>query len=113
DPGSLKTAIAEVFAEVEENDSGSAGADAFELLAPIPSEVAFAMIKSLSAGGNDPIGRQGSVSPSQENRATRTSSLPSTTQPVPEEEGGVSFITMLVFFFIALFVLKAILHRRR
>ncbi len=56
DPESLKRAIREVFAEVGGTATDVAQAEAFDLLAPIPTEVASAMIQSLSTSGNEPIG---------------------------------------------------------
>jgi hypothetical protein len=56
DPASLQQAVAEVLAEVSKPRSDAAGAEAFDLLAPIPTEVAAAAIQALSTSGNDPIG---------------------------------------------------------
>ena len=58
DPASLQRAVAEVLAEVSKPRSDAAGAEAFDLLAPIPTEVAAAAIQALSISGNDPIGTQ-------------------------------------------------------
>jgi hypothetical protein len=56
DPASLKRAVREAFAEIVGAGTDTTQADAFDLLAPIPSEVAAAMIQALSASGNHPIG---------------------------------------------------------
>ena len=56
DPASLQRAVAEVLAEVSKPRSDAAGTEAFELLAPIPVEVAAAAIQALSTSGNEPIG---------------------------------------------------------
>jgi uncharacterized protein YegL len=56
DPQSLKQAIAEVFAEVGSADGDAAQAEAFDLIAPLPYEVASGMIKALATSGNTPIG---------------------------------------------------------
>jgi len=58
DPSMLKKAVAEVFAEVADMDSGAADEDAFSQIAPIPNEMATAMLKALSSSGNHPIGDQ-------------------------------------------------------
>ncbi len=56
DPAALKKAIAEVLAEVSAADSAAAGQEAFDLLAPIPDEVAAAMLAALARANNRPIG---------------------------------------------------------
>src|SRR2546426_696257 len=58
DPASLNRAITEVFAEIAGTATDVAQAEAFEFLAPIPGEVASAMIQALSSSGNHPIGTQ-------------------------------------------------------
>lgn len=58
DPAALSRAIAEVFAEVGTSDSDVAGSEAFETIAPIPTESAMAIIQALSTSGNQPIGEQ-------------------------------------------------------
>ncbi len=59
DPESLRAAIADVFAEVSAADtSDAAGEDAFALLAPLPDDVAVAMVQALATSGNEPIGTQ-------------------------------------------------------
>jgi hypothetical protein len=55
DAASLKQAIAEVFAEVGGGKETVAQEDAFELLAPIPMQMAAAAIDALSNSGNQPI----------------------------------------------------------
>jgi len=56
DPASLNRAITEVFAEISGAATDVAQAEAFELIAPIPSDVAAAMIQALSSSANHPIG---------------------------------------------------------
>lgn len=56
DPASLNRAITEVFAEISGTATDGAQAEAFEFLAPIPGDVASAMIQALSSSGNHPIG---------------------------------------------------------
>lgn len=56
DPEALQRALAEVMAEVIRERTDVAGADAFELLAPIPVELAAAAVQALGRSGNHPIG---------------------------------------------------------
>jgi hypothetical protein len=59
DPAALKRALAEVFAEVgSSRTDAAADAEAFATLAPLPAEVAAAMIQALSTSGNQPIGEK-------------------------------------------------------
>lgn len=89
DPASLERAVAEVLAEVSKPRRDTADAEAFELLAPLPPEVAVAAIQALSTSGNDPIGaraaeRRGPGSaPAQPPSATAPSGPPSATTPAP------------------------------
>ena len=57
DPASLQRAIAEVFAELDGAGTDAAGEEAFDEIAPIPGEVAVAMLKALSSSGNEPVGQ--------------------------------------------------------
>jgi uncharacterized protein YegL len=62
DPESLRSAIAEVFAEVSAaGDADTAAEDAFAIIAPLPSGVAVAMVRSLATSGNEPIGQKPKV----------------------------------------------------
>ncbi len=67
DPKSLAKAIAEVFAEVGGAKNDATGKEVFELIAPLPSEIATAIIQALSASGNHPIGEK--PAPKQEPQA--------------------------------------------
>jgi len=60
-PGELKTAIADVFAEIAATGTDGPGDDAFAVIEPIPQEMAVSMLKALSSSGNQPIG-EGSAS---------------------------------------------------
>lgn len=57
DPASLEKAVAAVFAESTGN-ARDADASDFELIAPIPSEVASAALDALARSGNHPIGER-------------------------------------------------------
>lgn len=86
DPASLKRAVAEVFGEIGGRGDDVAGADAFAELKPIPTEIAQAMIQSLSSSGNQPIGErprasQPAVAPAPAPPATVTP--PSSARPTP------------------------------
>lgn len=56
DPASLEQAIREVFAELSNDSGGFSMEEAFELLAPFPTEAATAAIEALSNPANHPIG---------------------------------------------------------
>jgi uncharacterized protein YegL len=58
DPASLKKAIADVFAEVSVSGQDSVSKNVFQDIAPIPDEVAGAMIKALATINNDPVGHR-------------------------------------------------------
>lgn len=55
-PQELERAIAEVFVEVGADGLDVVGESAFAELAPIPNEVALAMLKAISTTANHPIG---------------------------------------------------------
>ena len=140
DPASLQRAVAEVLAEVSRPRSDAAGAEAFELLAPIPTEVAAAAIQALSTSGNDPIGtrpaerRRTATGPGPSPSATAPSAPPSATTPAapppaatvpspappPASTGGVGgFIRWIVatlagsvFFLVVFLALLMALVRR-
>ena len=79
DPESLRQAINEVFAEVSSSDTGTAGEDAFEMIADLPSDTASAMLKTLSTTGNEPI-RQHAEMRRADPSPQRGNSSPSTPQ---------------------------------
>jgi Ca-activated chloride channel family protein len=56
DPESLKKAVAEVFAEVSEKGTDAISSDAFEIIKPLPDEVADKLLKALVETDNSPIG---------------------------------------------------------
>lgn len=71
DPASLKRAIAEVFAEVSSTGDDGGIEEAFELLEPIPVEMASAIVQALATSGNHPIGTE-----ARETVAATASSVP-------------------------------------
>jgi len=78
DPASLEKAVAAVFAE-STGDARDADASDFELIAPIPNEVAAAALDALATSGNHPIGRR--PPPPGAGRAQRHPVLPPTPTP--------------------------------
>jgi hypothetical protein len=80
DPAGLHKALADVFAEVASVASDAAGDDAFAQIAPLPDEVAAAMLKALAKTGNQPLGEKAPVKPSDESPPT----------PVPSAAGGAA-----------------------
>lgn len=96
DPASLNRAITEVFAEIGGSaTTDTAQAEAFELLAPFPGEVAAAMIQALSSPGNHPIGTKpapgaAGAAPKPSSAPPATVSPPATQTPVSPPSGGPS-----------------------
>lgn len=59
DPESFTKALTEVFAEVSNSSNDAASSDeAFEIVGALPTEVATAILSSLSSTGNHPIGEK-------------------------------------------------------
>jgi len=82
DPASLKRALADVFAEVSAAAGDTAQNAAFEMIAPMPAEMAAAVIQSLATSGNQPIGQQPPKTPATS--AARTSHpSPAASAPTP------------------------------
>jgi uncharacterized protein YegL len=91
DPASLKRAVAEVFAEVGGRGNDIAGTEAFDQLKSIPTEIAQAMIQSLSSSGNQPIGEKARANPPSSASTTSQGS-----QPAPIVATGTSSATSRV-----------------
>jgi hypothetical protein len=87
DPSSLKAAIAEVLAEVPNTGDGSAGREAFELLAPLPDGFAEQVLYALANSGNYPIGES---APTAQQVAANTASSTNTTSTPPATGCGAS-----------------------
>jgi hypothetical protein len=114
DANTLKQAIAEVFAEVGGNQAGNvADNDAFELLAPIPVEVASAAINALSQSGNNPIGESRNNSPDVEQAASNTTAQHTITHTRTVQPEGMGSVLKLVILggLVLLVLLKAITKR--
>jgi uncharacterized protein YegL len=107
DPGSLKTAIAEVFAEVSAADGDAAGDEAFALLAPIPSETAQAMLGALTRSGNHPIGTVVRTSQTATPPVPAASPVRSRPAPTPVVSRGTDWTwVVIVLIAIGAFVAK-------
>jgi len=109
DPGSLKKAIAEVFAEVSAGDDDTAGEDAFALLAPIPLETAQAMLGALTRSGNHPIGTEpkasANVAAAPDARAATPAKSRPTSKPVASSDTNWTWV-IIVLVAIGAFVAK-------
>jgi von Willebrand factor type A domain len=57
-PKELTKALREVFAEVSQQPGDDTTDDAFAALAPVPDEMAMAMLEALCSSGNHPIGEE-------------------------------------------------------
>lgn len=105
DPASLKQAVAEVFAEVADTGPSSAGEDAFAQIAPIPDDMAAAMLNALSASGNQPIGQK---PPGARGADTKRSA------PGSSKARSSSFHGLIVYIIIfAVFLLLCVIKWRR
>ncbi len=115
DPTSLRTAIAEVFAEVSGVGTDDAvGEDAFELIAQLPPELSQAMILALATSGNEPIDTTPHVIPAT--AATKThasppasaSRKPPSSPPPSDNKKGGKGIGILVLIIAAVVVVGAL-----
>ncbi len=112
DPATLKSAVAEVFAELSGTGSDAADAEAFAELAPIPDEMAVAMLKALVVSGNHSIG-------SKPNAQIETHSKKSTPQkvvttkpvakPQPAKQKPKKGLTVSPFIILAVIIFIVIL----
>jgi len=114
DPDSLKTAIADVFAEVSQQDGSDASEDAFELLGPIPSGMAGSLLTALSKSGNEPIGsRQDPAAPPRQPMAQNVP--PQQPQGGTSSSGGGAMLSFpfLIFVIVMLVILNASFRKMR
>jgi uncharacterized protein YegL len=103
DPASLKTAVAEVFAEVGGSDSDAASEESFAALASIPDEVASAMLDALSGSGNHPIGERPKIKARAAERSARASRpTPSPVPTTPAKGNGGSHTGTIVLVIVAI-----------
>jgi len=114
DPASLRQAIEEVMAEVSAGDvTDSTGADAFELLAAIPPEVAGAMVTSLSASGNTPIGEKPRARKSESADRAGASGSGRTRTAAPREPSGFGGVCMSLGFGAMLVIVAFVFIARK
>ncbi|MHC4672296.1 MAG: vWA domain-containing protein [Planctomycetota bacterium] len=110
DPSSLKRAIEEVFAEVGDKDLDDTGEDAFAVIAPLPDELALAMLQAVATTSTTPI--SGKTIMAQQSRSQQTahsthrSQKRPTALPVQGQSDGKSW---LFFFLVAFVVIAAII----
>jgi len=83
DPAALQRAIAEVFAEVSSQNSDTTTEEIFDLIAPIPTETASAIIQTLATTGNNPIGEQPRASSPTKARPSASPSSSPRRAPTP------------------------------
>lgn len=104
DAASLATAIADVFAETVD-DSGDAGQSDYDLLAPLPAEIASVALRTLSQVDNslvDGDSTQGNVAM---NRPGTFNPPPSVITPAQAAQGdSVSLLGLACVFMLVLFV---------
>jgi hypothetical protein len=104
DEASLATAIADVFAETAD-DSGDAGQSDYDMLAPLPIEVAAAALSTISQVDNTLV----DVQPEQGDVATTN---PSTFTPPPSvanpgqasQSGRTTLLGLVCMFMLVIFV---------
>ena len=115
DPESLEKAIsAVVLGESADGAGGDTGESDFELLAPLPVEVAAASLAALTSRQNLPIGGSGQDRQAQRNSPNRDwgqppagVNPPNAPQPVDEDEGG-SLVMLVLGAILVFFVVRII-----
>ena len=106
DPRALKTAVAEVFAEVADSGSNATNQDAFDQLASIPDELATGMLKALTASGNHPIGEKPKPAPvevTDKPGDKQPKADPATSAATQEKKSGGMSTKMIIFLVVAVF----------
>lgn len=110
DAATLTAAVQEVFAETSA-DSGDAGAEDFEILQALPSEVAAAVLAALAESDNEPIGamdRRGA----RAGEGDRSSSRPNRTNN-RRQRNRLPWWVMLVIAYAAFSVLRTAFKQKR
>jgi hypothetical protein len=106
-PGELKTAIADVFAEVAATGTDGLGEDAFAVIEPIPQEMAVSMLKALSSSGNQPIGVDPDATGDEERYGDSANSSSSGCLTVLTSFFVVIVIGLIVFVMVIIVIVKA------
>jgi uncharacterized protein (DUF58 family) len=115
DPESLTKALAEVFAEIGGAVGDESAADAFDTIAPLPHEIAQAVIASLAKERNEPISLAAAQTPPPQPARNQTSSAASTANSANRPKGrGLSFAPLAFMFFIfAIIAFSSVARRKR
>ncbi len=112
DPASLEQAIAEVvLGESSSDTTDDTGQSDFDLISPIPVEVASASLKALTSPLNAPVGESPFEPPSNFTPAPAVAVVDVPAKPAAPGRGGVSFGTLLalgVILFIAFSIFSSI-----
>lgn len=114
DPAGLKQAIADVFGEVGGVGDDTTSAEAFELIAPLPADVAAAAIEAFAQPNNKPIGTtdiravdtgRGPSGPAPRSQPVGQPSSPQ--RSMPRSGPGMPFLFVgFVFLVVVIKVLK-------
>lgn len=112
DPESLEKAVAEVFAELSDDDSNFSMEEAFDLIAPLPVESAAAALQALATTGNEPIGQKKRATTQRAQRrnngpanAAAPQGRPTTQTQRQVEHHPTSFLKIGIIGFIILLVI--------
>lgn len=119
DPASLEQAISAVVLGESTSDAGDAGDESdFEILAPLPAELAAASLTALASQPNTPIGGTGDLGMNElgalKPRAAGQAvpNAPPQPQPDPPDNGG-GFSRLFIFLVIAFFILTRVLSNKK
>jgi uncharacterized protein YegL len=117
DPDSLTRAIAEVFAEVGDANSGGVDNEAFDDIAPLPDELALAILSSMTALNKNAIGErtkparaQSAATPANQHVSTPSNAAPiaAVTDPgsaTGQPRGGWPFVFSLLAVVVVFFMI--------
>ncbi|MBN1880266.1 VWA domain-containing protein [bacterium] len=117
DPHALTLALESVFAEIDSDVSDGTPDEAFEEIAALPDDIAWAMLTALSSGGNQPIGEPPGASPAESSASTSSfengaagPSASSTATPASSKSstnGRFNVLKTLVILVIALILVAS------
>jgi hypothetical protein len=116
DPASLEQAISAVVLGESTADSSDAGDESdFDILAPLPAELAAASLTALASAPNTPIGggavvAQGNVARPQAPWQAVPNPQP---QPNPPDNDGGGFSRLFIFLVIAFFIVTRLLSAKK